>query len=63
MHACSVVFNAMRPPQTVACEAPLSMGFYRQEYWSGLPSPLPRDLPNPGIEPASLASPALQADS
>ena len=47
-------------PWTVACQAPLSMGFSRQEYWSGLPFPSPGDLPNPGIEPGS---PALQADS
>ena len=40
-------------------KAPLSMGFLRQEYWSGLPFPSPEDLPNPGIEPASLTSPAL----
>ena len=40
---------------TVACQAPLSMGFYRQGYWSGLPFPSPGDLPNPGIEPASPA--------
>ena len=46
-------------PWTVACQAPLSMGFSRQEYWSGLPCPLPGDLPNPGIEPVSLMSPAL----
>ena len=39
------------------------MGFSRQEYWSGLPSPSPGDLPDPGVEPISLASPALQADS
>jgi len=45
--------------QTVVCQAPLSMGFSRQEYWSGLPFPTPGDLPNPGIELASLASPAL----
>ena len=45
---------------TVACQAPLSMGFSRQEYWSGLPFPSPGDLPDPGIEPRSLA---LQADS
>ena len=44
---------------TVAHQAPLSMGFSRQEYWSGLPSPPPGDLPNPGIEPVSLMSPAL----
>ena len=45
---------------TVACQAPLSMGFSRQEYWSGLTFPSPGDLPNPGIEPGS---PALQADA
>ena len=45
---------------TVARQAPLSMGFSRQEYWSGLPFPYPEDLPDPGIEPVS---PALQADS
>ena len=49
-------------PWTVVCKAPLSMGFSRQEYWSGLPCPPPGDLPDPGIEPASLASPALQVD-
>ena len=42
-------------PWTVACQAPLSMGFSRQEYGSGLPFPSPGDLPNPGIEPASPA--------
>ena len=55
-------------PWTVACQPPLSMGFSRQEYWSGLPCPLPgdlssqgsNDLPNPEIEPRS---PTLQADS
>ena len=46
-------------PWTVACQAPLSMGFSRQEYWSGLPCPPPGDLPYPGIEPMSPASPAL----
>ena len=40
-------------------QTPLSMGFSRQEYWSGLPFPPPRDLPNPGAEPASPAYPAL----
>ena len=45
---------------TVACQDPLSMGFSRQEYWSGWPFPSPGDLPDPGIEPRS---PALQADS
>ena len=47
-------------PWTVAHQAPLSMGFSRQEYWSGLPCPSPGYLPDPGIEPRS---PALQADS
>ena len=46
-------------PWTVAYQAPLSLGFSRQEYWSGLPFPSPGDLPDPGIEPASLMSPAL----
>ena len=44
---------------TVAHQAPLSMEFPRQEYWSGLPFPSPGDLPDPGIEPTSLASLAL----
>ena len=44
-------------------QAPVSMGFIRQEYWSGLPCPPPRDLPNPGIELESPVSLALQADS
>ena len=47
-------------PRTVAHQAPLSMGFPRHEYWSGLPFPPPGDLPNPGIKPRS---PALQASS
>ena len=50
-------------PWTVAQQAYLSMGFSRQEYWSGLPCPSPRDLPDPGIEPMSPVAPALQADS
>ena len=50
-------------PWTVAHQAPLSMGFPRQEYWSGLPFPTPEDLPNPGIEPASFLSPALTGRS
>ena len=45
-------------PWTVACHASLSMEFYRQEYWSGLPFLSPGDLPNPGIEPGSTALPA-----
>ena len=44
---------------TIACQAPLSMGFPRPEYWSGLPFHPSRDLPDPGIKPASLMSPAL----
>ena len=44
---------------TIAHQAPLSMGFSRQEFWSGLLCPLPGDLPDPGIEPASSAAPAL----
>ena len=47
-------------PWTVAHQVLLSMEFFRQEYWIGLPFPSPRDLPNPGTEPRS---PALQADS
>ena len=50
-------------PCTVARQALLSMGFSRQEYWSGLPCPAPVDLPNPGIEPLSPLAPAFQADS
>ena len=48
------------PPLTVAQQAPLSMGFSRQEYWSGLPFPSPGDLSDPGIEPQS---PTLQTDA
>ena len=47
-------------PWTVAFQAPPSMGFSRQEYWSGVPLPSPGDLPDPGIE---LGSPSLQADA
>ena len=50
-------------PITVACQASLSMRFSRQEYWSGWPCPPPGDLLNPGIEPVSPVSAALQADS
>ena len=56
----SVHVKLFATPWTVACQAYLSKEFSRQEYWSGLPFPSPRDLPNPGIEPES---PALQADS
>ena len=47
-------------PRTVACQAPLSMGFSRQDYWSGFPCSPPRDVPDPGIEPRSSA---LRTDS
>jgi len=58
--SCSVVSDSFVTPWTVAHQAPLSMGFPRQEYWSGLPFPTPGDLLDPGIKPAS---PVLQADS
>ena len=47
-------------PWTIVCQAPLSLGFSRQEYWSGLPCPPPGDLPNTGIELIFPTSPALQ---
>ena len=59
LHACSVLSDS-GTPWTVARQAPLSLGFPRQEHWTGLPFPFPGDLPNPGNEPGS---PALQADS
>ena len=55
--SCVQLFATLWP---IACQAPPSMGFSRQEYWSGVPFPSPGDIPNPGIEPGS---PALQADS
>ena len=48
---------------TVACQAPLFLGFPRQEYWSGLPCPPAGDLPDPGTVSTSSAAPALQEDS
>ena len=66
MQACqvtSVVSNSDATPWIVAHQAPLCMGFSRQEYWSGLPYPPPGDLPDPGMEPEPPAAPALQADS
>ena len=60
MHCCFSRVQLFETPQTVAHQAPLSMGFSRQEYWSGLPFPSPGDLPDPGVEPVS---PALQAYS
>ena len=53
--ACAVVSDSFVTPRTVACQAPLSMGFPRQEYWRGCSFPSPGDLPNPGMEPASPA--------
>ena len=52
--SCSVVFDSLRHPRPVAHQAPLSIGFSRQEYQSGLPLPPPGDLPDPGIEPCML---------
>ena len=56
----SVVSDSLRSLWTVPCQAPLSMGFTRQEYWNGLPISSLGDLPDPGIKPSF---PALQADS
>ena len=55
-----VMSNSSQHPWTIARQTPPSMGFPRQEYWSGLPFSSPGDLPDPGIEPRS---PALQVDS
>ena len=55
---CSVASDSAAP-WIVAHQAPRSMRFSRKEYWSELPFPPPRDLPDPGIEPTSLTSPAL----
>ena len=66
MCVCAKSFSRVQlcvTPWTVAVQAPLSMGFSRQEYWSGLPCSPPWDLPNPVIKPASPATPAFQADS
>ena len=52
----------LETPWIVARQAPLSMGFSRQEYWSGVPCLLPGYLPNPGIEPACLMSPAQASE-
>ena len=59
----SVMSNSFVTPWTVAHKTPLSIGFSRQEYWSGLPFPSPGDLPEQGIELMSPATPALQLDS
>ena len=52
---CLRVLQLFVTPWAVAHQAPLSVGFSRQEYWSGLPCPPPGDLPNPGIKPKSFA--------
>ena len=52
---------ALATPYTVACQAPLSMGFSRQEYGSGLPFPYPGDLPNPGIKPGEVIGPGIKS--
>ena len=59
---CVYVFSHVQlfvTPWTTACQAPLSMEFSKQDYWSGLPHPLSGDLPDPGIKPESLVSPTL----
>ena len=53
------LYPTLCDPMDCSHQAPLSMGFSRQEYWSGLPFPSPGDLPHPATEPASLVSPAL----
>ena len=58
----SIVFDSTTP-WTIIHQAPLSMGFSRHEYWSGLPCPPPGDLSNPGIEPLSPASTTLHVGS
>ena len=64
MHAKSLqLYLTLVTLWTVVLQAPLSMGFSRQEYWSGLPCILPGDLPDPGIKPMSLMSPALKTSS
>ena len=55
----SVMSDSLQPPALLARQDPLSMGFFRHEYWSGQPCPPPRDLPDPGIEPVSPVSLAL----
>ena len=65
MRACdySVMSDSLPPFWTIALQALLSMGIFRQEYWSGFPYLPPGDRPNPEIKPESPVSPALQVDS
>ena len=60
IYICKYQILMICDPWTIACQSPLSMGFFRQEYWSGLPFPPPGDHPNPSTEPPT---PALQAVS
>ena len=55
--------DSFETPWTIACQAPLSIRFPRQEYWSGLPFPSPGGFPHPGIKPVPPGVPTLQADS
>ena len=57
---CDQLYLTLVTLWTVTCQTPLSMRFFRQEYWNGLPFPPPGDLPDLGIEPTSPASPASQ---
>ena len=59
LYACAQSYPTLCGPMAVAHQAPLSMGFPRQKYWSGLQFPTPGVSPNPGIEPKALVSPAL----
>ena len=62
MYACTWVLGCVQffvTPWSITTQAPLPMGFSRQEYWSGLPFPSPGDLLNPGTEPTSLVFPEL----
>ena len=60
---CFSCIQLFATPWTIAHQAPLSTGFSRQDYWSGLPCPPPGDLPNLGIKPPSPMAPTLQVDS
>ena len=63
MRACELSHvQLFATPWTRAYQAPLSMRFSRQEYWSGLPFPSPGDIPHPGMEPESSVSPALAGE-
>ena len=63
LNACPVMSNSFETLWTVTQQAPLSMGFPRQEYWNGLSYPPPENFPDPGIEPMSLAFLHWQAGS